>query len=198
MHVRFALALVLALAIHTAPAMAADDASALVLSRTSLGPLVLGKDAKVSQKSLQKLFPGYTVKYEIAQGDSPDFHYFEVIDKNGELLFAISSFIDDDEDGTIQHQKTTSPVPIQLLQVYSPTISDAYGLHVGDHVKDIIAKRGKKLAFGAAHHDVYLGAGEIYYSIETGSDESPENFKLKDAIKGDWQIHSLSWPGAAW
>ncbi len=198
MHVRFALALILALTIHSSPTVAAGDAPTLVLSRTSLGPLVLSKDAKVSQESLQKLFPGYTVKYEIAQGDSPDFHYFEVIDKTGELLFAISSYIEDDDDGSVQHQKTTSPVPIQLLEVYSPTILDAYGLHVGDHVKDIMAKRGKKLTFGAAHHDVYMGSGEIYYSIETGSDESPENFKLKDAIKGNWQIRSISWPGAAW
>lgn len=197
MYIRFVLALVLALVIHPVPTMAAGDASTLVLSRTCLGPLELGKDAKVSQESLQKLFPAYTVKYEIAQGDSPDFHYFEVVDKSGELLFAISSFIDDD-DGATQHQKTTSPVPIQLLQVYSPTIPDAYGLRVGDHVKDIMKKRGKKLTFEAGHHDVTLGAEEICYSIQTGSDESPENFRLKDAIKGNWQIRSISWPDSAW
>jgi hypothetical protein len=89
-------------------------------------------------------------------------------------------------------------VPIELLQVRSRQIKDIYGLRVGDRVKDIIAKRGKDLKFGAGHHDVLMGDREIYYSIITGSDFSPEGFTMEDAVKGNWQIRSISWPEAAW
>lgn len=95
-------------------------------------------------------------------------------------------------------KKTTSEVSISILQVYSPEIRDVYGLRVGDRVKDIIAKRGKDLKFGAGHFDVLMGDGDIYYSIATGSDFSPEKFTMEDAVKGDWQIRSISWPKAAW
>jgi hypothetical protein len=195
MLIKFALVLIAALAMYVVPAVAADRSPTLVLSKTGLGPLALGKDAKISEESLKKLFPSFTVTYEIGQGDSQDFHYFEVLDRQGELLFAIRSFI---EDESSDNKKTALEVPIHLLQVYSTQITDSYGLRAGDHVKDIIAKRGKTLSFGAGHHDVYLGSGEIYYSIKTDRDQSPEDLTLKDAIKGNWKIRSISWPGAAW
>lgn len=195
MQIKSALALIAALVIFGGPAVAADKSPALVLSQTSLGPLALGKGTKISEENLKKLFPDFTVTYEIGQGDSPDFHYFEVLDKKGELLFSISSFIEDD---SAESKKTAAEVPIHLLQVYSAQITDSYGVRVGGRVKDILAKRGKALNFGAGHHDVYLGSGEIYYNIETGRDRSPEDFTLKDAIKGNWKIRSISWPGAAW
>jgi len=174
---------------------AAIAGEALVLSPTALGPLPLtGKPAKVSEAALKKAFPQYSVKYEIGSGDSPDFHYFEVATSKGEVLFSVTSFIDESQKA----EKTTSAVPISILQIHSKQIRDAYGLRVGDRVKDIIAKRGKDLKFGAGHFDALMGDGNIYYSLITGSEFSPERLTKEDAIKGNWQIRSISWPEAAW
>ncbi|NKE72623.1 hypothetical protein [Candidatus Manganitrophus noduliformans] len=170
-------------------------ADSLILSPTALGPLPLtGRPAKVSETKLKKLFPNLVVKYDIGQGDSPDFHYFEVSKPNGEVLFTIKSFIEE----SAESKKTTSEVSISILQVRSPEIKDVHGLRVGDRVKDIITKRGKDMEFGAAHHDVVMGAGNIYYSIATGSDLSPERLTMEDAVKGNWKIRVISWPEAAW
>ena len=165
-----------------------------VLSPQSLGPLPLGKGAKVSEQQLVRLFPQFTVTYEMGQGDSPDFHYFEVKDKKGNVVIAIKSFIGE----SAKSKKTASAVSISILQVYGPQVRDSYGLRVGDHVLDIVRKRGKPLDFSAGHFDVSLGSGDIFYNIATGLEESPENVKMEDAIKGNWQIRSISWPTPAW
>lgn len=192
MPVRFAVILCSALVALTG--LAAETGPALVLSPKSLGPLRLAEGATVSEQRLKTLFPAYTVTYDIGQGDSPDFHYFEVVDSKGEVLFTIQSFIEESS----QSKKTTSAVPIQLLQIHTRRIRDIYGLRVGDRVKDIIKKRGEALDFGASHHDVYLGAGEIFYNIANASARSPEDLTREDAVKGNWQVKSISWPGPAW
>lgn len=166
----------------------------LVLSPQSLGPLPLGKGATVSEQQLVKLFPQFAVTYEIGQGDSPDFHYFEVKDKKGDVVFAIKSFIEE----SAKSKKTDSAVSISILQVYGAQVRDSYGLKVGDHVKDIVKKRGRSLDFAAGHFDVSLGSGDIFYNIATGLEQSPENLKMEDAIKGNWRIRSISWPTPAW
>ncbi len=174
---------------------AAAACEALVLEPTCLGPLDLsGSPAKVSEEKLRKLFPQYVVKYEIGSGDSPDFHYFEVSTPQGEVLFSIQSFIEEPSPS----KKTSAEVPISLLQVQSRRVLDVYGVRVGDHVKDIIAKRGKNLDFGAGHHDALLGGGHIYYSLRTNSEQSPEGFTMQDATKENWEVRSISWPEAAW
>ncbi len=166
----------------------------LVLTSSALGPLPLGKGTLVSESYLKKLFPHYSITHQIGSGDSPDFHYFEIIDKNGELLFTIKSFIEDEN----QQGQPPTGVHNDLLQVRSPRIKDIYGLRVGDRVKDIIKTRGKDLHFGAGHHDVYLGTGKIYYNMRTNSDWSPERLSLDDAMRGNWQVVSISWPEGAW
>lgn len=191
---RWLAAISITLGVLFSPASAADAEIEMVLSPAALGPLTLRNGASVSEELLKKLFPSLTVKYEIAQGDSPDFHYFEVSSPKGEILFSIQSFIDE----SAPSKKTTSAVPIQLLQIYSRKIKDSYGLRVGDRVQDIIRKRGKALSFGAAHHDVHVGAGKIYYSLATGRESSPESFTLNDAVKGNWKIRAITWPEAAW
>jgi hypothetical protein len=164
----------------------------MVLSPKALGPLPLSKGAKVSEGQLRKLFPEFKVKYKIASGDSPDFHYFTVSDNAGDILFSIKSFMDKPT------RKTTAPVPISLLQVYSRKIEDSYGIQVGDRVSDIIKKRGRALDFGASHFKVYLGSGRIFYNIATGSEWSSERLTKEDAEKGNWPIVSISWPESAW
>ena len=52
----------------------------LVLREDSLGPLKLSIETLVSTKTLRQLFSYFTITHDIHSGDSPDFHYFEVID----------------------------------------------------------------------------------------------------------------------
>lgn len=185
--------LALAVAAHSA---AAGDA--LLLSPTALGPLPLtGKPAMVSVAKLRKHFQGHLVTYRIGSGDSPDFHYFEVANSKGEVLFTIKSFIDESEEAT----ETESEVPISVLQIRSKDIRDVYGLRIGHRVKDIIAKRGKDLNFGVGHFDALIGSGNIYYSLEITdrpAGQPIDALTIEDAVKGNWQIRSLSWPQAAW
>jgi hypothetical protein len=70
---------------------------ALVLTSESLGPLPLSRKTVVSESCLKKLFPKYRITHEIGSGDSPDFHFFRIIDKEGDLLFTIKSFIEDSD-----------------------------------------------------------------------------------------------------
>lgn len=168
---------------------------ALVLRSDSLGPLDLsGSDPTVSEAKLKKLFPQYVVKYDIAYGDSPDFHYFEVLTLAGEVLFTIKSFIPD----AVKSEKTIGEVPISLLRIHSKEIQDSYGLRVGDRVSDIVAKRGKSLKYGAGHFDALMGGDKIYYSLITRREESPEGLGMNDATKHNWEIRFISWPEAAW
>lgn len=169
----------------------------LVLTEGGLGALSLKNNPSISVEGLRKLFPEYQVKHGIYSGDSPDFHVFEVSTKDEEILFEIVSFIEDDEphdegkDGSVV-------VPIHLLKVVSPRIPDAYGIRAGDSVAYIVRVRGKNLEFGASHHDVFLGGKNIFYNIETETDESPERFALADVLRQSWPIRSISWPQAAW
>jgi hypothetical protein len=168
----------------------------LILTERSLGSLILENEPFVSIDSLRKLFPDYQVNHGIHSGDSPDFHLFQIATREGELLFTISSFIEDgdqtpNKDGTVA-------VPIHLLKVVSPRISDAYGLRVGNSVADILRTRGKNLEFGAEHHDVSLGANRIFYTIGNPTHRSPDGLKFTDAVRGNWRIRSISWPEAAW
>lgn len=165
-----------------------------MLGPTSLGPLALGKTATISEQQLKKLFPSYTVKYSIGQGDSPDFHHFEVTTSKGELLFTIRSFIEKPKES----KKTDAEVPIQLLRIHSPGIPDIHGLRTGNRVQDILAKRGQALEFGASHDGVYLGGAQIYYNIKKPADVSPDRLARGAAVKGNWQARSLSWPGPSW
>lgn len=112
----------------------------------------------------------------------------------GELLFTIKSFI----ENSVGTEQTSAEAPIHLLQIYSAKVRDQYGIRVGNRVRDITAKRDGDLKFGAGHFDVYLGEGAIFYNIATESEWSPEGFTIEDAVKGNWRIGSISWPGPAW
>jgi len=170
-------------------------ADAIILSSSSLGPLQLtDRPVTVSEAKLKKLFPEFSVKYEIGSGDSPNFHYFQVADADGRVLFSIQSFIVEPNKA----EKTTSEVPVSLLRILSSQIPDEYGLHVGDRVKDIIAKRGNDLKFGVGHMDGLMGDGYIYYSLLTDSEANPESLTKEDAVNGNWRIRFISWPEAAW
>jgi hypothetical protein len=175
-------------------AAVAGSTDALVLGPTELGPLRLMPGATVSESTLKRLFPKLLVTYDIGEGDSPAFHHFQVADAAGTLLFTIKSFIKDEAP----HIRTSSAVPIQLLQVFSPTIPDSYGLRVGDTVGDILSKRGADLPFGWGHFDLQLGSGQIFYIVAAKRDPTSVPFAIEEAVKGRWRISSISWPEAAW
>ena len=177
---------------------AGATAGELILKSDSLGPLKLDRDTRVSLKKLAELFPEYKVTHEIAQGDSPDFHYFEVTDKNGETIFYISSYIDENT------QRNAKDVDIDLLVIESPSIKDQYGIHPGMYYTDIIQRRNEKLEFGANHHDYHLGTGKIWYALSSvdiynkftnlGTDE----IKLDNIKSVNPKIIELSWPIPRW
>lgn len=176
----------------TSKAKDMESSTSLVLSSQKIGALPLGKGATISEQRLRRHFPQYDVSYEIGYGDSPNFHYFQVR-LNGELLFSIQSFIDGGNES-----KTSDEVPIDLVVVHSRKVPDSFGLRVGDRVADILKKRGKDLKFGPGHFDALIGAGDIFYSLNTDTSGSPERLTMGDAIKGNWKIRLISWPQAAW
>ena len=172
---------------------AADE---FTISPTALGPLKLPfGHATASKAKLQRLFPKFTIKYGIGQGDSPNFHIFEVSSPSGELLFAIKSFIEEGKSD----KETAAEVPISILSVYSRTIPDSYGLRVGDSASKVIARRGKNLKSGWGHFDFLAGDGLIFYRFGNNEKHSvDEPFSLESAAREDLRIQSISWPGPAW
>jgi hypothetical protein len=62
----------------------------------------------------------------------------------------------------------------------------------------VIRVRGEKLEYGAAHHDVYIGADKIFYSMDIGRDKNSEAFMLAEAKRVNSRITSISWPHGAW
>jgi hypothetical protein len=156
----------------------------------------LGQGAVVSVDQLKKAFPGYRVTHEIRSGDSPDFHHFEIVRADGEVLFTIVSFLKEGQKRSLAGN--LDAVPIDLLKVVSRRIADKYGIRVGDRVAGIIRARGENLQFGAGHFDVYIGGDRIFYNVATTSNFSPETLTFADAKRQNWKIVSMSWPTGAW
>ena len=177
--------------------------SDLTLKSDSLGPLKLSQEVNISEDYLKEIFPDFDVSYEIGLGDSSDFHYFEVSTKEGDLLFTISSYLEYEnyEQGTL---KNPDDIRIDILTVYSDQIEDQYGIRVGDSSQKVVDKRGTDLQFGAAHHDIWVGSGMIYYAIPlppTGigePDRSPNQVTQAEVYEGNWPISSISWPTSKW
>ena len=175
----------------------------LILKSDSLGPLELSQEVNISEDYLKEIFPDFDVSYEIGSGDSPDFHYFEVSTRGGDLLFSISSYLEYEnyEQGTI---KNPDDIRIDILTVYSNQIEDQYGIRVGDGYQKVVEKRGTDLQFGAAHHNIWVGSGMIYYAIPlppTGigePDRSPTLVTQAEVYEGNWAVSSISWPTSKW
>lgn len=136
----------------------------------------------------------------IGSGDSPDFHRLEAKNKNGETVFIIKSFMEDDNSAK------TKDYGIGLLIIYSSEIADEYGIAVGDRLEKALKKRGHKMEFGANHHDNSYGADGVYYSFmvtPTGRYKdigymSPEIVDLDYASIDNPVITKISWPTASW
>jgi hypothetical protein len=179
--------------------MIASSLFGLELSNNKLGPLILGPELLISKEKLALHFPEYDVVHDIRSGDSPDFHFLGVY-KLDELIFYIVSYIDTEE--------AVAEYPMHLLVVVSPTITDKYGLRVGDSYRDVVLKRSDELIFGAGHHTNNLGANSIYYefSLEPSGfdqaiempDMSPENATIGDLVEQNPKIESISWPYPSW
>jgi len=175
------------------------SAAELVLKKTSLGPLKLTTETRVSLSIIQKLFPNYAISHMIASGDSPDFHRLEAKNKAGDTVFVIKSFL---EDSSTQSEE----YGIDLLIIYSPEITDEYGIRVGDRLEKALKKRGRKMDFGANHHDNYYGADSIYYNFQVTPYDQHKDIgytpaELVDAAYARLDnpvITKISWPTASW
>lgn len=135
--------------------------------------------ATISEARLRRLFPTDAITYRIEHGDSTSFHHFIVNDRKGDTLFAIRSFLKDSN----KYEKVTSEVPIHLLTIHSNQISDSHGLRIGDKVADIIAKRGKDMKVRGGHFDVFMGNGQIFYSLKVKGHHDLDRLTLQDAAK---------------
>ncbi|WP_156948464.1 hypothetical protein [Marinobacterium jannaschii] len=174
-----------------------DRDDSLTLSADRLGPLQLSEQTRISGPSLQALFPALQVHYQRAEGDSLAYHYYQLINQQGEVLFSLTSFIESAAD--IQAEA----VDIDLLQIHSAEIPDQYGIRVGEGIRSLVAKRDSKFRYGAAHHHNFIGGGKIWYSLSTQQlaatvDINPEQVSLEQALEADLKVTAISWPEAGW
>jgi hypothetical protein len=175
------------------------SAKELILTSDSLGSLNLSKETEISISILKKHFPEYVVSHRIGEGDSPDFHLFQIKYANSEVVFTAISFINDESD------RKKDMVKLDLIEIHSDKVLDEYGLNVGMELSDILKKRNTDLIFGANHHDNHIGLNNIWYALSTedltdpnGPDINPENVTLEDAKKHNLRVTSISWPSARW
>jgi hypothetical protein len=175
------------------------SAKELILTSDSLGSLNLSKETEISISILKKHFPEYVVSHRIGEGDSPDFHLFQIKYANSEVVFTAISFINDESD------RKKDMVKLDLIEIHSDKVLDEYGVNVGMELSDILKKRNTDLIFGANHHDNHIGLNNIWYALSTedltdpnGPDINPENVTLEDAKKHNLRVTSISWPSARW
>lgn len=184
----------------------AEPPKNLVLTETALETLKLSKDLRISKAFLEEKFPGHFITQEYGQGDSPDFYLFTITTEDGDVLFTIKSFLPE----TYNHEKDTTAftdLHMDMLEVHSPTIVDAYGIRPGGTINDIVELRGNDLDFGLSHiAQVYMGEGKIFYNIaipsqvyQSGIFKEKHLDKIKAiAIREDWTVMTISWPEPIW
>jgi len=143
----------------------AQPADQLVLTDKALGPLSLNRSPVVSVPYLKRIFPAHRVTHLIGSGDSPDFHYFEVIAADGERLFSIKSFIDEKNPGPT-NADGLRPVRIDVLTTRSRRIVDGYGIRIGDRVADIV--RNSSTTLRPRANGVQNGSRWLMRSAGTG------------------------------
>ena len=175
----------------------------IIFLDSAIGPIKFSNHLPLSVALLKQMFPGYTINSEIGQGDSPDFYYFEISNRKGSI--SIYSYIEyaPSDNGVI---KTPQPnnITADRIEVTTPTITDQFGLKVGDTYQDIQAKRGGQLEKGNTHHQKYIGNEGLFYTLwgdfdnKPLHDVSPEDIPYEQVIKHNWQIQSISWPRPAW
>lgn len=169
-----------------------------------IGKIKLTNKMPITVEFLKNTFQSYSVTKEIGSGDSPDFYFFKVFNKDGDIL-CIYSFIEyEDYNSKKIKAPKADDINIDLLEIISPLITDKYGLNVGKTYEDIINLRGKNLALGDNHHDKYIGGDNVYYNIwgefdrKTEADVSPTDISNEQVKKYNWKIISISWPNPRW
>ena len=179
----------------------ADD---FLLARNSIGSLQLEKGSFVSVELIKQKFPDHNITYRIQSGDSPDFHYVIVRNKDGSVLFTIKSFFDESID------ENSKEFDIDILISSSRDVVDEYGVRVGDSISKVIRTRGRDLNLYANHFDNSVGKDEIYYQFDipmTAEEiennlgvnyKNPEKVTLEEVITKNPTITSISWPRPRW
>ena len=193
---------ILDLALLAITLLVAEDATwagELVLSASRLGPLQIGLAHTTSVRDLERRFPEFRVTQTVSETDGPDQVILTVADKSGKPMFEIRSEALYSDRAT-KRIRNADALPIDLLQVLTPTIADTFGLRVGMRYRDIVARRGAKLEFGLNHHDVSLGADGVYYNLapppsRNGPGPEPNRANMN---RGNWRIGSMSVPAPRW
>ena len=187
--------ILLILMILPAVGIAKDLSEKILLTESTIGGLPLSTTTQVSLADLQAQFSGYQVIEGFGQGDSPDFHYFEVLDSSQELVLRMYGFGFSATNAQPQY-------PIDLLVVFSPRVIDQFGVSLGMTYHEVTQLRNGPFEFGANHFDNFLGAGKIWYGFDLNSTENvplnPEDFTVSDLRKNNPRVAAISWPSPRW
>jgi len=166
------------------------EAESLVLTSNSLGGMALKQKGEVSLQILKDKFGSNRVTHEIGSGDSPDFHIFTVATNEGEILAAFISYISTDKE------REHAVVPLDEVAIYSPLITDEYGISVGMRLNEAVKLR-PEMEFGAGHMDNYIGNDKIWYLFSVGEMHGTM-VSREVAIQSNPKIEVISWPYPRW
>ena len=166
------------------------ESESLVLTSNSLGGLVLKEKDAISLQILKDQFSSKRVTHEIGSGDSPDFHIFTIATNDGEKIASFISYISSEKE------RGNTVVPLDEVVVYSPLITDEYGISVGMKLNEAVKLR-REMEFGAGHMDNYMGNNKIWYLFRVG--EMHGTMVSKEAvIQSNPKIEVISWPYPRW
>jgi hypothetical protein len=167
-----------------------SEREAIVLTNTSIGNMPIKVAMPISLYKIRNYFPFYRVTQQIREGDSPDYHLFEVSTHEGESLISFISYIDE-ADG---YEKGI--VKLDEVIIHSSKIRDQFGLTPDMSISIAIAKR-KDLKFGTGHMDNYLGNGKIWYMFSVNKTHGAQVTEQM-AMNSNSKITTISWPHPWW
>ncbi|NQW27661.1 MAG: SH3 domain-containing protein [Flammeovirgaceae bacterium] len=154
----------------------------------------------MSYPLLEKIFPNETIDFseEFNNDDELIGFLFSI----NEIKIRVSNTgLNKNPDGTLTDLFITS------ILIQSESISDIYGLRIGDTYEDIKNKRGAQINTFPGHHivSVSITPYDIFYEVSgetghdiNGPDVSPEDFSVEMIKKYNWGIDSISWPSPQW
>jgi len=166
-------------------ALSAKDKT-IILTNTSIGDMPIEVGINISLYKIRNHFPFYRVTQEIREGNSPDYHLFEVATYEGEPLISFISYI------TEPNGYEKGIVKLDEVIVHSSRIQDQFGVTPNMPISNAIDKR-KGLKFGAGHTDNYLGNDKIWYMFSVNQTHGEQVTKPK-AIISNSKIEVISWP----
>ncbi len=162
----------------------------IVLTADSVGEMHLESGMPISTEHIAVHFPGHIVTSEMRSGDSPDYRFFKVESRDGELLIGFISYIKEEvENGDV-------PAGLDEVVLYSPQTVDEFGISPGDEISEALAAR-EGLIFGAGHMDNHFGRDRIWYLFHV-DDLHGVQVSEQRAVESNPRIDVISWPYPRW